>query len=92
MATEKNSRRCEPIHRVYHALSDNGASRNEAICFNYLPGETMIKIQYLLQQASRAERLAKNVMDRLTTDRLQVYAAECRTKATNLNDHQLEAA
>jgi hypothetical protein len=52
----------------------------------------MIKIQYLLQQASRAERLAKNVMDRLTTDRLQVYAAECRTKATNLNDHQLEAA
>jgi hypothetical protein len=55
-------------------------------------GETMIKIEYLIQQASRAERLAKNVMDRLTTDRLQAYAAECRTKAKILNEHLLEAA
>jgi hypothetical protein len=52
----------------------------------------MIRIDYLLRQASRAERLARSVMDRLTTDRLQAYAAECRTKAKTLNEHQLEAA
>jgi len=38
----------------------------------------MSKIEYLQEQAARAERLAKTVMDALTVQRLQSFAAECR--------------
>jgi hypothetical protein len=38
----------------------------------------MSKIEYLREQAARAERLAKTVMDALTAQRLQAFAAECR--------------
>jgi hypothetical protein len=38
----------------------------------------MSKIEYLREQAARAERLAKTVMDALTAQRLQSFAAECR--------------
>ena len=38
----------------------------------------MNKIEYLQEQALRAERLAKIVMDALTAQRLQSFAAECR--------------
>jgi hypothetical protein len=41
----------------------------------------MTKVQYLKDQAARAERLARGVMDALTVERLQSFAAECRTKA-----------
>jgi hypothetical protein len=41
-------------------------------------GDTMSKIEYLREQAARAERLAKTVMDALTAQRLQAFAAECR--------------
>jgi hypothetical protein len=47
----------------------------------------MSKIEYLREQAARAERLAKTVMDALTAQRLQAFAAECRreikTRAQN---------
>ena len=47
----------------------------------------MSKIEYLQAQAARAERLAKTVMDALTVQRLQSFAAACRqeikTKAEN---------
>jgi hypothetical protein len=38
----------------------------------------MSKIKYLQEQAARAERLAKTVMDALTVQRLQSFAADCR--------------
>lgn len=38
----------------------------------------MNKIEYLQQQAARAERLAQDVLDRLTVERLQSFADECR--------------
>ena len=38
----------------------------------------MSKIEYLQEQAARAERLAKTVMDALTAQRLQSFAAACR--------------
>jgi hypothetical protein len=48
-------------------------------------GEVMNKIAYLLQQAARAERLAKTTMDNLTVERLQTFAVECRTQAKALD-------
>jgi hypothetical protein len=41
-------------------------------------GDAMSKIEYLQEQAARAERLAKAVMDALTAQRLQSFAAACR--------------
>ncbi len=52
----------------------------------------MSKIENLQHQAARAERLAKDVLDRLTIERLQAFAAECRAEAKALNAHRMEAA
>ena len=52
----------------------------------------MNKIEYLLEQAARAERLARSVLDAMTVERLQAFAAECRTQANVLNKRGLEAA
>ena len=52
----------------------------------------MSKIEYLLQQAARAERLAKDVLDRLTAERLQAFADECRGEARTLGERRPEAA
>ena len=52
----------------------------------------MSKIEYLLQQAARAERLAKDVLDRLTAERLQAFADECRGEARTLSERRPEAA
>jgi hypothetical protein len=53
----------------------------------------MSKIEYLQEQAARAERLAKTVMDALTAQRLQSFAAACRqeikTQAENERPHSL---
>ena len=38
----------------------------------------MNKLEYLQQQVARAERLAKDGLDRLTVERLQSFATECR--------------
>jgi hypothetical protein len=40
----------------------------------------MSKSDYL-QQAAKAERLARDVFDSLTLERLRAFAAECRAKA-----------
>ncbi|QPF94452.1 hypothetical protein [Bradyrhizobium commune] len=40
----------------------------------------MTRIDYLKDQLARAERLAKAILDRQTVERLQAYAAECRTE------------
>jgi hypothetical protein len=49
----------------------------------------MSKFEQLLQQAARAERLSKAILDTLTVDRLQAFAADCRARASALPDeHQ----
>jgi hypothetical protein len=40
----------------------------------------MTEIEKLKEQASRAERLADNVVDRLTLERLLIFAGECRAR------------
>ncbi|HYI30917.1 MAG TPA: hypothetical protein VD863_24005 [Bradyrhizobium sp.] len=52
----------------------------------------MNRIEYLQQQAARAERLAKDVLDKLTVERLQSFAAECREKAKAIDENRMEAA
>jgi hypothetical protein len=49
-------------------------------------GEVMNQIENLLQQAARAERLAKTIMDKLTVERLQAFALECRAQAKTLDE------
>jgi hypothetical protein len=41
----------------------------------------MKKIDFLQAQAARAERLARSVVDALTIQRLQAFAAECEAEA-----------
>jgi hypothetical protein len=48
----------------------------------------MSKLEHLLQQAARAERLSKVILDRLTADRLQAFAADCRAQAKALPNAQ----
>ncbi len=38
----------------------------------------MDRLEYLQDQALRAERLAKSITDTVTVERLQSFAAECR--------------
>ncbi len=52
----------------------------------------MSKFEYLQQQAARAERLAKDVLDKLTVERLQSFAAECRKQAKALDENRTKAA
>lgn len=49
----------------------------------------MARIQYLRDQAARAERLARSVMDTLTAARLQAFAADCHSQAEALASAQL---
>ena len=52
----------------------------------------MSKFEQLLQQAARAERLSKAILDRLTVDRLQAFAADCRAQASALpNEHRADS-
>lgn len=41
----------------------------------------MTEFQYLQEQAARAERLARSILDTVTVERLEAFAAECREKA-----------
>lgn len=38
----------------------------------------MTRIAYLEDQIARAERLARSILDTLTAERIQAYAADCR--------------
>jgi hypothetical protein len=68
--------------------------RNGAICFKLSrpKGEPRNKVEYLLEQAARAERLARSIVDTVTVERLQAFAAECCMQAKILNMRGLEAA
>ena len=37
--------------------------------------------RHLLDQAARAERLARNIVDEITVERLLAFAADCRARA-----------
>jgi|GraSoiStandDraft_2_1057267.scaffolds.fasta_scaffold1718417_1 hypothetical protein len=49
----------------------------------------MDNIQNLQEQAARAERLARNVLDTLTVERLSAFAAECRHQIEMLAESQM---
>lgn len=44
------------------------------------------------QQAARAERLARDILDEVTIHRLQAFAAECRAEAQALAGRPREVA
>ena len=52
----------------------------------------MTEFQHLQEQAARAERLARNILDAVTVDRLKAFAAECREKAKPENACEPKAA
>jgi hypothetical protein len=52
----------------------------------------MNRIDYLRDQAERAERLANAIMDTLTVERLRAFAAECRSQVDVLSAAQEESA
>ena len=64
---------------------------NEEIRFKLFPtneGRVMSKLEHLLQQAARAERLSKAILDTLTVERLQLFASQCRAQAKTLEIEQ----
>ena len=42
----------------------------------------MSKLEHVLQQAARAERLSKAILDTLTVERLQLFAGQCRAQGS----------
>ena len=52
----------------------------------------MNRIEYLQAQAALAERLARNMVDALTVERLQSFAAECRKQIKALTENRIEMA
>ena len=56
--------------------------------FRKIEGCVMSKLEHLLQQATRAERVSKAIIDMLTADRLQAFAVECRAQAKALETEQ----
>ena len=52
----------------------------------------MTEFQYLHEQAARAERLARSMLDAVTVERLNAFAAECREKAERESAHEPKAA
>lgn len=62
--------------------------RNEVIRLDTIESCVMSKLQHLLQQAGRAERLSKAILDMLTADRLQAFEVECRARSKTLEAEQ----
>ena len=46
----------------------------------------MARITYLEEQIACAERLARSILDTLTVNRLQTYAADCRRQLATLRE------
>ena len=44
----------------------------------------MSRVEYLKEQVARAERLARVMVDKVTVERLKVFAAECRAELNAL--------
>lgn len=82
------------LTELYSSLGKNRAPKERSNLLQIISpeGEAMSKIEYLQQQAARAERLARSIVDAVTVQRLQAFAAECRTQAKTLDDPQAKAA
>jgi hypothetical protein len=52
----------------------------------------MNRVEYLKTQIARAQRLANNAFDKLTTERLQAFATECRTELILQKDGKTQSA
>ena len=52
----------------------------------------MTRIQELREQAARAERLAKNILDDITVERLLKLADDCRQQMQTLIESEHQAA
>ena len=52
----------------------------------------MSRIEHLRDQAERAERLAKAVVDTLTVKSLRAFAAECRSQVDTLSTSKEDSA
>ena len=79
------------LTEIYRLLGKNGASleRNKSLqIISETEGRVMSKLEHLLQQAARAERLSKAILDRLTVERLQLFASQCRAQAETLEIEQ----
>ena len=50
----------------------------------------MDEIEHLRDQAARAERLAKAIVDALTVERLEAFAVECRDRIEALSAERNE--
>lgn len=51
----------------------------------------MTELQYLQEQAARAERLARSILDAVTVERLLAFAAECRENAKRESAREAKA-
>ena len=94
-ADAANPRQCDPAHGfnptfTYTRASPERTHSPQIVLEN--KGWVMTKFQYLQEQAARAERLARNILDAVTAERLQAFAAECRAKAKTLNECESKAA
>ena len=56
--------------------------------FRTIEGPVMSKLEHVLQQAARAERLSKAILDTLTVERRQLFAGQCRAQAKTLEIEQ----
>ena len=86
---------CDPAHGFNPTFTYTGASRERTHSSQIVlenKGWVMTRFQYLQEQAARAERLARSILDAVTVERLQAFAAECRANAKTLDEPQAEAA
>ena len=90
-----NPWQCDLAHGFYSTFTSTGASPERTHSSQFvleIEGWVMTKFQYLQEQAARAERLARSILDAVTVERLQAFAAECRAKAKTLDKPRTEAA
>jgi hypothetical protein len=82
------------ITNVYPPLSKTGASSersNSPQIISEIEDKVVKRIEYLKEQAAKAERLARSVVDAVTVQRLMNYAAECRAEVASGPDSRQAA-
>jgi hypothetical protein len=95
IAATTRPRQCDLAHGFNPAFTYTAASPERTHSSQIvleIKGWVMTKFQFLQEQAARAERLARSILDAVTAERLQAFAAECRAKAKTLDELQVEAA
>jgi hypothetical protein len=82
-------------HGINRLFTQAAAPAERTHSFQIVPeieGWIMTEFQYLQEQAARAERLARSMLDAVTVERLLAFAAECREKAQLESARKSEAA